>query len=209
MEKMNQMFRYDAKDVMEQFQVGRDGLSTEQVEQQRRIYGDNMLSEEQKKSVVQVFLEQFKDLLVIILMISIVFIAGENELTTAMAAARNGAIEGLATSSSAIYPEDTYRDYSNSKTSLLYPYSVEIVNISYSDLGLDKNYDKKRIQFKVYAKTSDRFDSKELVSIGDRINYNLRKSVAVSFNSTQSTNKLYNPVFSPHYVYTTANVKWV
>ena len=147
--------------------------------------------------------------LIIILMISIVFIAGEHELTTAMAAARNGAIEGLATSSSAIYPEDTYRDYSNSKTSLLYPYSVEIVNISYSDLGLDKNYDKKRIQFKVYAKTSDRFDSKELVSIGDRINYNLRKSVAVSFNSTQSTNKLYNPVFSPHYVYTTANVKWV
>ena len=82
--------------------------------------------------------------LIIILMISIVFIAGENELTTAMAAARNGAIEGLATSSSAIYPEDTYRDYSNSKTSLLYPYSVKIVNISYSDLGLDKNYDKKK-----------------------------------------------------------------
>ena len=75
MEKMNQMFRYDAKDVMEQFQVGRDGLSTEQVEQQRRIYGDNMLSEEQKKSVVQVFLEQFKDLLVIILMITAVISA--------------------------------------------------------------------------------------------------------------------------------------
>ena len=75
MEKMNQMFRYDAKDVMEQFQVGRDGLSTEQVEQQRRIYGDNMLSEEQKKSVVQVFLEQFKDLLVIILVITAVISA--------------------------------------------------------------------------------------------------------------------------------------
>ena len=54
-----------------------------------------------------------------------------------------------------------------------------------------------------------RFDNDELVSIGDRINYNLRKSIAISFNSTPSTNRLYNPVFSQHYVYTTANVKWV
>ena len=147
--------------------------------------------------------------LIIIFMISVVFIAGENELNIAMSAARSGAIEGLASSSSGIYPVDTYRDYSNSKTSLLYPYSVEIVNISYTELGRDINYDKKRIQFKVYAKTSERFKNTELVSIGDRINFNLRKSVAVSFNTTQATNKLYNPVFSPHYVYTTANVKWV
>ena len=124
-------------------------------------------------------------------------------------AARSGANEGVATSSSAIYPDDTFRDYLASKTSLLYPYSIEIVNISYEDLGHDINYDKKRIQFKVYAKTSKRFSNSELVSIGDRINYNLRKSIAFSFNSTASTNKLYNPVFSPHYVYTTANVKWI
>ena len=147
--------------------------------------------------------------LIIIFMISVVFIAGENELNIAMSAARSGTIEGLASSSSGIYPVDTYRDYSNSKTSLLYPYSVEIVNISYTELGRDINYDKKRIQFKVYAKTSERFKNTELVSIGDRINFNLRKSVAISFNTTQATNKLYNPVFSPHYVYTTANVKWV
>ncbi|AMD17526.1 hypothetical protein TL18_05515 [Methanobrevibacter sp. YE315] len=147
--------------------------------------------------------------LIVVAMISIVFIAGENELNIAMSAARNGAIEGLATSSSAIYPADAYRLYSNSKINILNPYSVEIVNISYSELGMDANYGKKRIQFKVYAKTSERFDNEELISIGDRINYNLRKSIAVSFNTTQATNKLYNPVFSPHYVYTTANVKWV
>ena len=147
--------------------------------------------------------------LIIVLMISVVFIAGESELNIAMSAASSGAIEGLATSSSGIYPSDTYWDYSQSKMGLLYPYSVEIVNITYLELGDDINYDKKRIQFKVYARTSSRFDNKELVSIGDRINYNLRKSIAVSFNSTSSTNKLYNPVFSPHYVYTTANVKWV
>ena len=147
--------------------------------------------------------------LILIVMLAIVFISGENELNTAMAAARSGVMEGIGTSSSGIYPEDTFRDYSKSKESLLTPYSVEIINISYNDLGYDVNYDKNWIQFNVYAKTDERFDSQELVSIGDRINYNLRKSLALSFNSTQSTNKLYNPVFSPHYVYTTANVKWI
>ncbi|WP_458454502.1 hypothetical protein [Methanobrevibacter sp.] len=147
--------------------------------------------------------------LMLIMMISVIFIAQEHELNQAMAAARSGAVEGLATSSVAIYPKDTYRDYSMSKTSLLTPYSVEIINISYEEIGHDGNYDKKWIQFKVYAKTSHRFKNDELVSIGDRINFNLRKSIAVSFNSTKATNKLYNPVFSPHYVYTTANVKWV
>ena len=126
-----------------------------------------------------------------------------------MSAARNGAIEGASSSSAAIYPVDTYRDYSKSKTSLLNPYSVEIVNVSYVEDGWDNNYNKKKIQFKVYAKTSDRFNKDELISIGDRVNYSLRKSLAVSFNTEGATNKLYNPVFSSHYVYTTANVKWV
>ncbi|WP_407392856.1 hypothetical protein [Methanobrevibacter sp.] len=147
--------------------------------------------------------------LIIILMISVVFIAGEHELNIAMGAARNGAVEGAAASSLAIYPEDIYKDYSNSKAGLLHPYSVEIVNVSYVEDGWDNGYNKKKIQFRVYAKTQDKFTKKELVSIGDRINYNLRKSIAISFNTTKATNKLYNPVFSPHYVYTTANVKWV
>ena len=147
--------------------------------------------------------------LILIVMLSIAFVAQEQELSQAMASARNGVNEGVGTSSSAIYPEDTYREYSTAKESLLYPYSVEIVNVSYTDMGYDKNFEKRWIQFKVYAKTSERFDNDELVSIGDRINYNLRKSIAISFNSTPSTNRLYNPVFSRHYVYTTANVKWV
>lgn len=148
-------------------------------------------------------------ILVIVLMISVVFIASENELNIAMTAARSGVIEGVITSSSGIYPVDTYMDYLNSKINVLEPYSIEIINISYSELGDDNNYDKKRIQFKIYAKTSDKFTNKELVSIGDRMNYNLRKAIAISFNSTDATNKLYNPVFSPHYGYTTANVKWM
>lgn len=147
--------------------------------------------------------------LVLVFMVSVIFIANQNELNTAMAAARSGAIEGIALTSSGIYPIDTYREYSNSDMNILNPYCVELVNVSYLEMGIDNNYNKKRIQFKVYAKSSKEFNSDELVSIGDRINYNLRKSVAISFNSTDATNKLYNPVFSQHYVFTTANVKWV
>ena len=147
--------------------------------------------------------------LIIVVMMSLQFIAFENELNTAMGAARNGVTEGIGTSSVAIYSKDSYNDYASSKSSLLHPYSVEIINITYSDLGRDNNYDKQKIQFKVYAKVSDKYSKSELDSIGDRINYNLRKSIAICFNSNSSTNKLYNPVFSPHYVFTTANIKWV
>ena len=147
--------------------------------------------------------------IILVMMISVVFIAEEQELNIAMSAARNGANEGAVSTSSAIYPEDAYRDYSQSQSDLSFPYSVEIVNISYSQMGSDENYDKEKIQFKVYAKNSKDFSEAELDAIGERINYNLRKALAISFNSTASTNGLYNPVFSPHYVYTTANVKWV
>ncbi|MBQ8598620.1 MAG: HAD-IC family P-type ATPase, partial [Oscillospiraceae bacterium] len=69
------MFRMDAHEIMEQFNVGRDGLSDARVSQQRQTYGENALAEEKKKGVIQVFLEQFKDLLVIILMITAVISA--------------------------------------------------------------------------------------------------------------------------------------
>lgn len=147
--------------------------------------------------------------LVLVLMISAVFIASESELNSAMEAAREGVNEGIGTSSSAIYPKQTFNDYSKTKNDLLIPYSVEIVNVSYMDMGYDSNFNKKKIQFKVYVTSSKEFSKSQQVSIGDRINYNLRKSIAITFNTTSSTNKLYNPVFSPHYVFTTANVKWV
>lgn len=148
-------------------------------------------------------------ILVIIVILGVVYIAEEQELNLAMAAARSGAIEGASLSSSAIYSDDAYRDYSAGKTGLLNPYSVKIINVSYTQLGYDTGYDRQKIQFRVYATSSRDFDRAELVSVGDRINFNLRKSLAMSFNSTEATNGLYNPVFSPHYVFTTANVKWV
>jgi len=147
--------------------------------------------------------------MILILMMSAVFIYSQQELNIAMSAARNGINDGIASSSSAIYTKQAYNDYSKTKSDLLIPNSVEIVNVSYTEMGIDRNFDKKKIQFKVYATSSKDLSKTQLDSIGDRINYNLRKSIALSFNSTSSTNKLYNPVFSPHYVFTTANVKWV
>lgn len=146
--------------------------------------------------------------LIVVLMISIFMIANENELNIAMAVAKSGADEGVASSSSAIYPKETFNEYDD-REGLKHPYSVSIVNVSYNSSGIDENYGKQKIQFKVYAKASVDYNKKELDSIGDRINYNLRKSVATSFNTTDSTNKLYNPVFSNNYVFTTANVVWV
>ena len=147
--------------------------------------------------------------LIVVLMISISFISSQNELAMAMAAARNGVNDGSLYASSAIFPSDTYNEYSKANYELLIPSSVEIINVSYSDMGYDSNFDKQKIQFKVYAHTSKDLDKKELDSIGDRINYNLRKSIALTFESSKATNKLYNPVFSKHYIFTTANVKWV
>ena len=146
--------------------------------------------------------------LIVVLMISIFMIANENELNIAMAAAKSGADEGDASSSRAIYPKETFNEYDDME-GLKHPYSVSIVNVSYNSSGIDENYGKQKLQFKVYAKASADYNKKELDSIGDRINYNLRKSVATSFNTTDSTNKLYNPVFSNNYVFTTANVVWV
>ena len=63
---MDQIYRRSAKQIMGEYGVNRDGLSQEQVNAQRLTHGENVLSEEKKKRPVIVFLEQFKDLLVII-----------------------------------------------------------------------------------------------------------------------------------------------
>lgn len=79
--------------------------------------------------------------LIVVLMISIFMIANENELNIAMAAAKSGADEGVASSSSAIYPKETFNEYDDME-GLKHPYSVSIVNVSYNSSGIDENYGK-------------------------------------------------------------------
>ena len=77
--------------------------------------------------------------LIVVLMISIFMIANENELNIAMAAAKSGVDEGVASSSSAIYPKETFNEYDD-REGLKHPCSVSIVNVSYNSSGIDENY---------------------------------------------------------------------
>ena len=64
---MEQMFRRTAQQALEQLDTTTQGLSDAEIAKRRETYGENALAEEKKKSPLVVFLEQFKDLLVIIL----------------------------------------------------------------------------------------------------------------------------------------------
>ena len=73
-------FNCDAQSVIKE--LGTDaanGLTDEQVIKSREKYGENVISEEKQKSIITVFLEQFADLLVAILIIAsiISMISGE------------------------------------------------------------------------------------------------------------------------------------
>ncbi|MCH4191534.1 MAG: cation-translocating P-type ATPase [Butyrivibrio sp.] len=59
-----------AEKLLEQYKVTEAGLSGARVEEIRREKGENVLSEGKKKSIIQVFLSQFCDLLVVILIIA-------------------------------------------------------------------------------------------------------------------------------------------
>ena len=63
-------YRQTAQQALESQQADLRGLSEAEVRRRAEQYGPNKLSEGKKKSTLQVFLEQFKDLLVIILIIA-------------------------------------------------------------------------------------------------------------------------------------------
>ncbi len=111
-----------------------------------------------------------------------------NELNVAMASARDGAFEGIS---------------SNGLEK-----NIKIVNISQSIKGKD-SFNRTRIQLKIYASSPNVKTKEEKEAVGDRINYNVRKSITQSFKSENITNKLFNPAFSNKYSFTTANVVWV
>ena len=71
------------------------------------------------------------------------------------------------------------------------------------------SFNRTRIQLKIYASSPNVKTKEEKEAVGDRINYNVRKSITQSFKSENITNKLFNPAFSNKYSFTTANVVWV
>ena len=137
-------------------------------------------------------------------------ILDSNELNIAMDSARNGAYEGTFSNELAIYPKESYDNYSKDpkKQSLMREKNIKIVQIIQTDKGKD-NFNRTRIQLKIYASSPDIKTKEEKESAGDRINFNVRRSITKSFKTENITNKLFNPAFSNKYSFTTANVVWV
>lgn len=77
---MKQYYLQTKDEVLKEFRTGSDGLSTKQAEENLAKYGKNALVEGKKKTAFQVFLEQFKDLMVIILIIAAVISAFTGDL---------------------------------------------------------------------------------------------------------------------------------
>lgn len=67
---MKEWFQLSKEEALKRLHVTANGLSSERVRELRQEYGNNALMESKRKSTLQVFLEQFKDLLVIILIIA-------------------------------------------------------------------------------------------------------------------------------------------
>lgn len=76
-------FNQSAESVLKALDTQMEGLQDSQVTERRQKYGDNTLTETKRKSPIVVFLEQFKDLLVGILIVAAIIsmFSGEIEST--------------------------------------------------------------------------------------------------------------------------------
>ena len=63
-------WNYSTQEILQKFDVTEQGLNNDRVEETRRQTGENILQEGKKKSTLEVFLGQFCDLLVVILIIA-------------------------------------------------------------------------------------------------------------------------------------------
>lgn len=81
---MKQYYLQTKDEVLKEFKTGSNGLSTKQAEENLAKYGKNALVEGKKKTAFQVFLEQFKDLMVIILIIAAVISAFTGDLESTL-----------------------------------------------------------------------------------------------------------------------------
>ncbi|WP_124065768.1 cation-translocating P-type ATPase [Clostridium sp. E02] len=78
---MEEWFRLSEGEVLNQLHANRNGLDSQEIIRRREQYGSNTLKKAKRKSAFEVFLDQFKDLLVIILIIAAVIsmISGDVE----------------------------------------------------------------------------------------------------------------------------------
>lgn len=67
---MDKFYKNSSDEVMEKLSVTQDGLTDTEVKKRQEQYGFNELGEQHRKSTFKVFMEQFKDFLVIILIVA-------------------------------------------------------------------------------------------------------------------------------------------
>lgn len=77
---MNEWYQKPAEEALHSFETTQAGLTEEEAVKRREKYGENQLSEGEKKSLFQVFLGQFMDLLVVILIVAAVISAFSGNL---------------------------------------------------------------------------------------------------------------------------------
>lgn len=67
---MNLFYNKEKEDVLAYFSSSNQGLDTSKVQENREKFGENKLEEKGRKSLLQIFIQQFKDLLVLILIVA-------------------------------------------------------------------------------------------------------------------------------------------
>lgn len=151
-------------------------------------------------------------LLILVFILSIVILVGpiifnEAELVLAYSSAVSGVNEAITYDGMGIYSDISFDDYMENNTLLLHPNSIHIIKVEKKDMGFNTNYNKTKIQFRVYVSSDISDNDKDIV--GSRINFYLRKSIASTFKSENISNDWFNPSFSKHYMYTTGDVRWI
>ena len=77
---MEKFYNKDLNEIYDYFNSSEQGLTNKQIKINEKKYGKNIIKEKKQKSILKVFFEQFKDTLVIILIISAIISVFLNEL---------------------------------------------------------------------------------------------------------------------------------
>lgn len=74
-------FTKSKKQLFEEFKTVSTGLTDEEVQKRRKKYGENKFIEKEKEGLIKIFFNQFKDSLVIILLVAAIisFFSGNKE----------------------------------------------------------------------------------------------------------------------------------
>ncbi len=81
---MKRWHMLDIPEIFESLQTGENGLSSEEAQKRLQKYGKNALAEDKKITLLQRFLEQFKDVMVIVLLVAAIISGVLGELADSL-----------------------------------------------------------------------------------------------------------------------------